>query len=410
MGAAIAALLISGEPVLAVENTVNKRISEALHGDWGQIKLNLRYRFEHVDQDGLKTANGDPVRLRLGYLTPEFAGFQAYAEFLGNTPVFVNDYNDTSNGKTEYAVIGDPAEGAFNRGWLSFETISDTVIKGGRQKIAWDNERFICPASWRQMEQTFDAVTLLNRSLGNFSIEAGYIWNILMTDNQEANMQSPLINLNYNFQGLGSIASYGYWLNYDDPDNSGPFEYAYSSQTLGLRFNGSPAITDSLNLIYTAEYASQSDYGDNPKDFTADYYHIIGGLLTPIPDSFMKNIKGKIGYEVFGSDNGVSFQTPLGANHKYNGWADIFGKTKPAAGLRDLYGSISSTIAGVKVDLVYHDFQADEGGSDYGTEFDIKLTRKLGENYTILASYSSYSADEFKKDTEKFWLQFTIDF
>ena len=80
---------------------------------------------------------------------------------------------------------------------------------------------------------------------------------------------------------------------------------------------------------------------------------------------------------MYGSDNGVSFQIPLGANHKYNGWADIFGKTKPASGLRDLYGTIGTSIVGVKVDLEYHDFQADAGGSDYGTEFDIKIAHKF---------------------------------
>lgn len=395
---------------LAAEDTTNDKISQALKGDWGQIKANLRYRYEHVEQDGLKTANGDPIRLRLGYLTPKLAGFQAYAEFLGNTPVFLDDFNDTSNGKTEYATIGDPSEGALNQAWLSYESIPDTAIKGGRQKIAWDNERFICPANWRQMEQTFDSITLLNSSLGNFSIKAAYLWNVLTTANEDVNMQSPLVNLNYSFSDIGSLVGYGYWLDYNDPDDSGPFEYAYSSQTFGLRLNGSPAITDGLKLLYTAEYASQSEYQDNPKDFTADYYSVIGGLLAPGGYSFLKNISGKIGYEVFGSDNGVSFQTPLGANHKYNGWADIFGKTKPANGLRDLYGSVSSNVAGVVVDLVYHDFQADAGGSDYGNEFDIKLTKKLGKNYTVLASYSLYNADQYKTDTQKFWLQLTVNY
>ncbi len=113
---------------------------------------------------------------------------------------------------------------------------------------------------------------------------------------------------------------------------------------------------------------------------------------------------------MYGSDNGVSFQTPLGANHKYNGWADIFGKTKPASGLRDLYGTIGTSIAGVKVDLQYHDFQADAGGSDYGTEFDIKIAHKFMKNYEFLVSWSSYNANEYKSDTDKFWLQLTVDF
>ena len=62
------------------------------------------------------------------------------------------------------------------------------------------------------------------------------------------------------------------------------------------------------------------------------------------------------------------------------------------------------------MDLVYHDYQADAGGSDYGSEFDVKLARKFWKNYTVLVSYATYNADEFKTDTDKFWLQLTVDF
>ena len=407
-GAALALLSTAGVG-LAAENTVNDQIQDALQGDWGQIKLNLRYRFEHVEQDGLKTTNGDPIRLRLGYLTPKFAGFQAFAEFEGNTPVFEDDYNDTTNGKTEYAVIADPSEGELNQGWLSFDTIPDTVIKGGRQKILLNNQRFVGAVGWRQMEQTFDAVDLINTSLGALSAQGMYIWNVRNIFSQDVNMQSPLLNLKYTFQDIGSLTGYGYWLDYNDPDDSGPFPFAFSTQTIGLRFNGSTAVADNLKLLYTAEYASQSDYQDNPEDYTADYYHFIGGLLAPNSGSMLTNISGKLAYEVLGSDNGVSFKTPLGTNHGFNGWTDQF-LTVPPDGLRDLYGILSSTIAGVKVDLIYHDFRADEGGSDYGTEFDAMLTKRFASHYTLQAKYANYNADEYKTDTQKFWLQFTVAF
>ena len=84
--------------------------------------------------------------------------------------------------------------------------------------------------------------------------------------------------------------------------------------------------------------------------------------------------------------------------------------TAPGDGLRDTYVVASSTVAGVKLDLFYHDFQADTGGADYGTEFDAKLARKFGKHYTIEAVYANYSSDEFKTDTEKIWLQLTMKF
>lgn len=403
------ALLTTAGAGLAAEATTNERIENALQGDWGQIKMNLRYRFEHVEQDGLKTANGDPIRLRLGYLTPNFAGFQAYAEFEGNTPVFKDDYNSKLNGKTEYAVIADPSKGELNQGWLSFDTIPDTVLKAGRQKIVYDNQRFVGAVGWRQLEQTFDAVTLLNKSIGNFSADAAYLWNVRTITSQDVNMSSPLLNLKYAFQDIGSLTGYGYWLDYDDPDDSGSPPFALSSQTLGLRFNGSAAVADNLKLLYTAEYANQVEYQDNPLDFSADYYHLIGGLLLPNKDSMLTNISAKLAYEVQGEDNGVSFKTPLGTNHGFSGWADMF-LTTPPDGLRDLYGILTANVAGVKIDLIYHDFQADTGGSDYGTEFDTMLTKKFGKHYTLQAAYANYSADEYKTDTEKFWLQLTMSY
>ena len=326
----VASLALAGSLVLgasmafsaraATEETgVNQQIADTLHGDWGKINFNLRYRFEYVDQDGLKTTDGDTIRLRLGYLTPEFAGFQAFAEFEGNTAVFSDDFNDKTNGKTEYAVIADPSEAELNQGWLSFSSIPDTVIKGGRQRVNLDNQRFIGAVGWRQMEQTFDSVNLLNSSLGNFTANLTYVWNVRNILSKDVNMNSPLANLNYTFKDIGKLTAYGYWLDYNDPDDSGPYEYAFSSQTYGLRFNGSTFAADNLEILYTAEYALQSDYGDNETDYSADYYHFIGGLQVPNTASLFTNITGKIGYEFQGSDDGVSFKTPLGTNHALNG-------------------------------------------------------------------------------------------
>ncbi len=382
-------------------------VAQALQGDWGQINFDLRYRLEYIEQEGLDDTTGDPLRLRLGYLTPEFSGFKAFAEFEGNTPVFADDYNDLTNDKTNYAVIADPQEAELNRGWLSYSTIPDTLLKGGRQRIQLDNQRYIGNVGWRQMEQTFDAVNLHYALDIGFTADVSYLWNARNISSENVNMQSPLLNLGYTFENIGTLSAYGYWLDYDDPGNSGPFLYAFSTKTYGLRFNGKTDTGDALNLLYTAEYANQSEYQDNPADYSSDYYHFIGGIVSPNNDSVGPNITGKVGYEVLSSDNEVSFKTPLGTNHAFNGWADQF-LTVPTDGLRDLYGVLSSTFAGWKVDLIYHDFQADSGGSDYGTEWNAMLTKKIAEHYTLQVAYADYNADEFKVDTKKLWLQFTV--
>ena len=393
----------------AEDSTFTEKVKNSLNGDWGQIKIDLRYRYEHVEQDGLKTANGDPIRLRLGYQTPKWAGFQGYVEFEGNTPVFLDDYNDKSNGKDEFAVIADPSEAELNRGWLSYDLIDKTVFRAGRQRIQLDNQRFIGNVGWRQMEQTYDAANLFSTSFGDFSASGIFIWNVRNTASQDVNMQSPLLNLKYTFQGIGALSAYGYWLDYDDPENSGPSEYAFSTQTFGLRFDGSREVVDNLNMLYTAEVARQEDYQENPEDYAAYYGHFILGLLAPNSESEVTNIGGKIGYEVLGSDNNISLKTPLGTNHAFNGWADQF-LTAPPEGLRDLYAALNFTWLGVKADVIYHDFKADTGGADYGSELDLSLTKKFGDSYALQAKYADYNADEFNSDVQKFWLQFTVTY
>jgi hypothetical protein len=404
-------LLIFYGDGIAETRTVTERIADSLEGDWGQLKFNLRYRYEQVDQEDLETAKGDPLRLRVGYLTPQYKGLQGYLEGLVNTTVFVDDFNDTVSGeKTEYAAIPDPNDEEINQAWLSWNTVGNTNLKGGRQKIAYDNQRFVSWCAFRQLEQTFDSVTLLNKTIGNLDLKAAYVWNVLNVKNQEAGMQTPLINISYLFPGLGTLSGYGYWLDYSDEDNSGTFPFAYSSMTYGLRFAGKADLSDTLNLLYEAEYANQSDYGDNPESFSADYYHLVGGLAFPLEGSLVNGITAKVGYELLGSDNGVPFQTPLGANHKFNGWADIFGINKPENGLRDFYASIMANVGPLNLDFRFHDFSADEGGSNYGSEFDFKLAWKFKKHYTLAAIYASYDADEYKTDTDKLWLELTVDF
>lgn len=67
------------------------------------------------------------------------------------------------------------------------------------------------------MEQTFDSITLLYKTLGSLSVKPAYLWNGLTTENKAVSMQSPLINLNYNLSDIGSLIGYGYWLDYNNP-------------------------------------------------------------------------------------------------------------------------------------------------------------------------------------------------
>ena len=53
---------------------------------------------------------------------------------------------------------------------------------------------------------------------------------------------------------------------------------------------------------------------------------------------------------------------------------------------------------------MYRDFQADEGGAEYGSEIDLLAAKKFDKHYTAGIKYASYNADDFAVDTDKLWL------
>lgn len=385
-------------------NEVVENVLKPSNGQYGQIHFDLQYRYEYVNQKGTGTANGDPIRLRLGYLTPTVYKTQAFVEFEGNTPVFEKNYNSLRNGKTQFPIIADPQEAELNQGWLAFFGLPDTTVKAGRQRITYDNHRFIGNVGWRQLEQTYDSATFVNKSLYHIDVKAGYIFNVKNVLSQDINMSSPILNLSSSVPDIGTLTGYGYWL-----DFSNRSRLRLSSQTYGIRFNGTATVIDNLKALYTAEYAKQFDYQKNPLSFNADYYHAIAGFNVPALGWGLSNLTAKVGWEQLGSNKGVAFQTPLGTNHAFQGWADQFLVT-PATGIQDLYGSLSANLRGVKMTVVYHQFDSAVGTIDYGHEIDALIVKKFGEHYKILAKYAQYYARNFKTDTQKFWLAIGISF
>jgi len=369
---------------------------------YGQVKLDIRLRYENANtQDTTsKAADALTTRFRIGYLSPKLSGFQAYAEFEANQDIGINDYKNKRNGswrKSEYDVIQDPQDTELNRLWLSFDGITDTSIKVGRQRIKLHNDRFIGNVGWRQMEQTFDSLLLTNKSLANTTITFGYINQVKTIISTTDEMSTPFLNIDYDIAGYGKLSAYGLWMDYTETANLGK-----SNQTYGVRFKGKTKVSEDIKALYTVEYAHQSDYEDSPKNYEADYYHVIGGV-----SAFGVTLKA--GMEQLDGDGTAAFQTPLATAHAFNGWADIFLAT-PVDGFRDVYGAAAIKYQGVKFMAVYHDFSDDTGSKDYGNEFDLIVSKKFGKHYSVLAKYANYNAVEYKNDTQKFWIQGGIHF
>ena len=371
-------------------------IGEALAG--GKASLDIRYRYENVAQDNvLKDANASTVRSRLGYATGSYHDVMAYLEFENITAVGAEDYNSGVNGKTAYSVVADPEGSEVNQAYLSWGGIPGTTVKYGRQRITLDNQRFIGNVGWRQNEQTYDALSVVNKSLPDTIVTYAHLSNVDRITGGNAEMSSNLLNAGYSGWAAGMLSAYAYMLDYDKTAS-------LSTQTYGLRFTGGTKIGDGGKVLYTVELAQQGDYGKNPANFDLNYTLAeLGGMWG--------GVTAKLGYEVLEGDGTNSVQTPLATLHAFNGWADQF-LTTPAVGLEDSYLSVGGAVMGVKLVAVYHDFKANKGGGDYGTEWDAQAAKKIGKLYSVVAKYAGYSASGApgKVDTDKLWLMGQVAF
>ncbi|WP_336469710.1 alginate export family protein [Crenothrix polyspora] len=329
--------------------------------------------------------------------------------------------------------MADPQQSELNQLWLSYNGIPDTIIKVGRQRIKLDDDRFIGNVGWRQMETTYDSVLLThnNQQLFGLVVNAGYIGNVQTFTGTTENIEAPFLNVNYKMGDYGNVIGYGYWLDYTEADTkdaagnpSASNTSEKSSQTYGLRFAccakplDSIKISDNFGLAYTAEWSYQTDYGHGKTDYEAHRFNVMGGF-----SAYNVMFQGAV-EQLNGSGRNKHFDTPLGTNHAFQGWADLFLVT-PNNGIRDVFGTVMVPFQ--RGDLVatatYHSYSDDTGQLDYGDEWNFQLVQKFGKHYSLLAKYAYYNggADAaYNKpnstdpapsaDTQKIWLSANVNF
>ncbi|MCX4188994.1 alginate export family protein [Methylophaga sp. OBS3] len=391
---------------------------EALTG--GKVSFSARARYEHVDQDNaLKNAEALTLRTSLGYKTGAFHGFSGFIEFQDVSHLGSDRFNAAgTNGEPDYSVVADPEGTDVNQAYLAFNGF-DTEFRFGRQEITYRQapfHRFIGNILWRQNHQSFDAFSVTNKSFENLTLNYAYIDEVhtifgddktdaaaLIFDGDIA-MDSHLFNVQYTGLPIGTLEGYTYLLDYEDS----ALDSAFSRATYGARLSGAKPLNDAFTMVYTAEYATQDDYADGEMD-QQDYYLLELGTK-------YKGWLVKLSHEVQEGDGTFSFRTPLGTNHAFQGWADMFLAT-PTQGLEDTFVTVVGNVFGAKLVVAYHDFETDEGSLDAGNELDVMLSKTFNKHYTLELKYADYNADSeysavnpMSVDTEKFWLTGSISF
>lgn len=388
----------------------------------GKPLTNFRLRYESVDQDG-KAEDADAFTLRslVGWQTAPWHNFSIAAQVI-NVGVLNDDYENFDKsvaepGKSAYPRVVDPDDTDINQLFVEWTGIRNTKLRLGRQSVKLDNVRFVGNIEFRQVMQVFDGVALENKNLlPNTNIYLAHFDRVkqITTKYQDANVE--IANLKYNISLSEALIGYGYLVDWNGAVRSGtrqPNPETTSSKTFGLRLDGTRVINPDWKVLYTAEYAKQDDYKDGNDNIDSHYLRLGGGAM-------YGTWYARIDHEILSSNDGLSaFQTPLGTNHLFQGWADQFLVT-PNAGIKDTFVSVGGKVFGVALSSEYHIFKSDEDfttpsgagtGDKYGTELDLAAAYTY-KKWMGKVEYAKFNEDDLlgaaaatrKRDTEKLWL------
>jgi hypothetical protein len=396
-------LAAASVPAVAADAPAQDPVAAALLG--GKPTLSFRLRYETVEDEAMtRDATAATLRTRLGWQSGAYAGVKAAIE-VDDIRALVDDYNAVSSGDPTRPIVADPEGTEFNVAALTWSGDRETVGVG-RQRITFDDQRFVGAVGWRQNEQTYDAVQLRTKRLARTELAYAYVADVnriygpqgSVAQSADWHGDSHFLNAKIDAGTAGTVAAFAYLLRFD---NAAP----QSNDTYGVRWSGTAPATGRWKVPFTVSYATQQDAGRNPVGYSADYYLVEGGLAC-------EHLKLLVGREVLSGDAtraGHRFQTPLATLHAFQGWADKFLVTPPQ-GIEDTYLTVSGKYAGVDLTASYHDYGAEAVGRDYGTEWNLQASHKFAGRYDLLAKLADYRADGYGRDTRKVWVQFVASF
>ncbi len=398
----------------------------------GKPLINFRLRYENVEQDAfqpapnankkLDNANGLTLRSLVGWQTAPFHNFSFGAQ-ITDVHEFTSNYNDrrenlSERGNANYPNIVDPSFTDINQLYVDWTGIKNTKVRLGRQQLNLDNVRFIGDIGFRQNMQVFDGLSILNKSIPDTELYAAHFEQVRQINTELRQGNIDILNAKYRISPSESLVGYGYLIDVANlsQNNGNPAAVGTaaqggnglgasqdlvktattdaSSKTFGLRLDGVHKIDDSWKALYTAEYAKQDDYAGGSPFIDAHYFKLGGGAVYDVWSL-------RIDHEKLSSNDGkYAFQTPLGTNHLFQGWADVFLAT-PRQGIEDTYVTFAGSIQKAKLYAEYHVFKSDEKfqsigklSDKYGTEFDASVAYPFTDKILGKLEYANFKEDD----------------
>lgn len=369
----------------------------------GKLSFSVRFRFEAFERDGAPftaPAYAPTLRAALGYETPAFHSFSVFAQGEGVAVTGPADYSVPalpSMNRPDRPVILDPRSIELNQGYVKWThklSKRNVALAVGRQELALNDGRFLAISTWRQVHGTFDAAKIDADLPLNFSFTYAFVNRLYRVDGYNATdgslpMHSHLWNLVWQKPLKARVALYGLLL-----DDHRPSQFTNSTQTYGARATGPYVLDKDWNVIYTAEYAKQKNFGSNPNHVDANYYL---GELGP----GWRGFGLKAGYAFLAGHSPTDLLTTPAAP-PFNGWTDLFVNNPvlgSASGLEAQYLNASGSIrplGSAVATVIFYDYHSDVFHIHYGQEFDATMAykvKKISDHWEIGWRFGRYWAD-----------------
>lgn len=362
----------------------------------GRTLIDLRYRYEYIADDATAFAGrASTVRAALGYETRPLLGFSAMGQLaavgaLG--PDFYRVPTSPAQNNMAYPTVIDPTGLMVSQVYAKYEA-SWLTVKLGRQELAFNNQRFLSTAPWRQVHQTFDAASIVARPIEGLRLQYALTGRVNRVTGPSASdgqlyLLGHLVNVTYERPGIGSLAVYDLHLDYLKDSSS-------STNTIGARVEGPLHVDKEWSFLYAAELAHQTNAATNPTRFAASYYLVEAGAA-------FRGISGTVSYNVReGSGPMDKLTTPL--SQPWDGRSEKFAVT-PDAGLRTLSVSLAGAVPrvrGLSVSTAYYDYSSQSTKAHYGREQDVGVEYRLlgiDKHWTAGSHASFYKADKLFAD------------
>ena len=380
-------ICLAGEPVTPPPATT--AAAPLLLGGWLTPTLDVRARYEYADIDNaFNSADALTLRVRPGFKTKAWNGLSVVAE--GEfSEALVDDYHGGAAGAdpfnpTKYDAIADPETTELNQAYLQYQNF-DTIFKVGRQRMILNNAAFIGNVGWRQNEQTYDGISIVNNSIDKLALTYAYFNQVNRIFGSDAigileNFEGDVHLLNASYTGIDktTLGAYIYLMDFDDAAVN------FSNNTYGVM-----ASTTAAGLNFYGEVAFQTEGASAQKSKDAGYFH-----GTVAKNMGMHTVT--LGYEYLDA----GFATPLSTAHAFNGFADVFVAERllGGAGLANPYLTYATTLPfyEIKSATTFHMFGDNNSELDYGYEFDQVFSKKFSNGITGILKAAYFDSETGK--------------